>query len=264
MLGIVAAAQVSTEPTVETRTFTNVVTFTVPTETVVSTVTVTQPTTTAAPTTTTAPPASQPDVIVNDPNGVGWVCTGPQDRNLVRITNMAAAADAIQLRNDCQGRIGRIEVSGRFQDCIKINPVAPEPHDLRVDSGFCRATGPPIPAEAHQDCVQAGGGDRITFRNFVFDCVGGGGGNYFIASFNGGTPDRIICDHCAFGPRHPNQIRTPSDPDSGVLNSLVCQSESGRVTFSPASGDKGGNIVPPAPDPSCSFVGLQAYAGGTG
>lgn len=229
------------------------------------TVTVTEPTTTASPPPPPpppppplSPPAPQPDII----QSTQWICRGEQDRNLVRITIANTGADAVQFRVDCRGRIGRLEVSGHFADCVKVSPVEPEAHDLRIESGFCDDQSDPMSGD-HRDCIQAGGGDRILFRNFAWDCEGGGGGNLFIASFNGGTPTRITCDHCAFGPNHPNQIRTPSDPNSGVMNSRVCLSESGRTTYGPASSNLGGNHSPAADSPECTFSSLLAYVGGS-
>lgn len=214
------------------------------------TVTVTEPASTEP------PPPALPDVDADE----NWTCNGPVDLDWVRVTPEDGTVDAVSLRAGCYGRIGKLEVEGRFIDCIKANPPDGGPRNLVIESGFCRATAPPANLSAHQDCIQAGGGEDVLFQNFVFDCIHGGGGNYFIAGFNDGTPHLFLCDHCAFGPRHPNQIRTPSDPDSGVMNSLVCQSESGRAVYLPASGDKGGNFSPAANDPACSFEGLLAYA----
>lgn len=227
--------------------------------TVTETVTVTEPpTTTEPPPTTTEPPPSDGETIIRSSQ---YVCRGAVNIALLRITMSNGSQDAVQFREDCSGRIARLEVSGTFADCLKVNPVSPAPHDVTIESGYCRADAPPS-SGVHQDCIQAGGGRDFAISRFVFDCLGGGGGNYFIASFNGGTPQRFVCTGCAFGPRHPNQIRTPSDPASGVRDSLVCQSLSGRQTYGPASGDMGGNVSPAASDPRCTFEGLLAYVGG--
>jgi hypothetical protein len=140
-----------------------------------------------------------------------------------------------------------------------VNPPAPAPHDITVESGYCRATGP---SGGHFDGIQMGGGRDITLRNFVMDWCCTGGGNVFIQSFNGGAPVNFLCDHCAIGPRHANQVRTPFDASSGVRNSRVCRPSSGRATFLPASGDKGGNSIPDASSPLCSFESLLDYATG--
>lgn len=203
-------------------------------------------------------PPLQPDIVQSSQ----WVCTGPQNRDLVRITLDAGSTDAVQLRQDCSGRIGRLEVIGRMADCIKVSPVSPPAHDLYVGGGYCRATAPPDPG-VHQDGIQMGGGANLHFSNFVWDMLGGGGGNIFIAGFNGGTPTDFACNRCAVGPRHPNPVRTPSDPGSGVSNSLLCAPASGRAVFSPASGDKGGNTIAPLGDPRCTFEGLAAYVNGS-
>lgn len=191
-----------------------------------------------------------------------WRCTSPVNLDLVRVTLSSGSTDAVQLRAGCTGVIRKLEVSGTMADCIKVNPPGGGPQNLVIESGFCHVTGPPA-SGVHQDCIQAGGGANVTFINFAWDCVGGGGGNYFIAGFNGGQPRNFLAIHNAFGPRHPNQIRTPSDPGSGVKDSLVCLSSSGRTTYSPASGNKGGNFSPAANDPQCSWEGLLAYVGGS-
>lgn len=215
------------------------------------------PTTTDT-TTTTDPPPPDGETIIRTTQ---YVCNSAVNIALLRVTMDNGSSDAVQFRSGCTGRITRLEVSGRFADCLKVNPPAPAPHDVVVESGFCRADQPPS-AGVHQDCIQAGGGRDFAFTRFVFDCIGGGGGNFFIASFNGGTPQRFTCDGCAFGSRHPNQVRTPSDPASGVSNSRVCQSSSGRPTYSPASGNLGGNTSPAATSPDCTFAELLAFVGG--
>lgn len=213
------------------------------------------PTTTT--TTTTTDPGDGETIIRTSQ----YVCNAPVNLALLRVTMSNGSSDAVQFRSGCTGTIARLEVSGTFADCLKVNPPAPSPTNVTIGSGFCRADGPPS-AGVHQDCIQAGGGSNFAISDFVFDCLGGGGGNYFIASFNGGTPRNFVCDGCAFGPRHPNQIRTPSDSASGVTNSRVCLSSSGRPTYAPASGNRGGNTSPAATSPDCTFASLLAYVGG--
>lgn len=198
------------------------------------------------------PPASI--VLVNQ----GWTCNSAVDLALVRITG-SASSDAINMRSGCTGRIARLEVEGAFNDCIKINPPAPAPHDVIVESGYCRYTGG---SGGHFDGIQMGGGSDITLRDFVMDWGITGGGNIFIQSFNGGSPINFLCDYCAIGPRHNNPIRTPFDASSGVRNSLACEPNSGRTIFSPGSADKGGNVIAPLGDPRCTFEGLLAYVTG--
>lgn len=191
-----------------------------------------------------------------------WDCVAPVDLDLVRVENTLPNADAVQLRAGCTGRIGRLEVAGVFADCIKANPPNGGVQNLVIESGFCHATAPPG-GGIHQDCIQAGGGSNVSIFNFVFDCgPQGGGGNFFIAGFNDGVPMNYVCDGCAFGPRHPNQIRVNTGTGHGVKNSLVCESESGRASFIPASADLGGNTIAPLGDPRCSFSGLLAAVGG--
>jgi len=215
----------------------------------------------AVPTPPPAPPPPPPPPHTGDQVirvNQNWTCNGPVDLALVRVTG-AFAGDAVNFRSGCTGHIQRLEVSGSFNDCIKVNPPAPAPHDITIESGYCRSSSG---SGGHFDGIQMGGGRDITIRNFVMDWCCTGGGNVFVQSFNGGTPINFLCDHCAFGPRHANQIRTPFDASSGVRNSRVCKPSSGRAVYIPLTGDKGGNVSPEANSPLCTFDSLLAYATG--
>lgn len=209
-------------------------------------------------------PPLQPDLNLTG----AFICEGPVNRNVVTININQPTTNAVQFRTNCTGRIGSLRVTGAFADCIRVAPVQPVAHDVTVQSGWCRVTGPPQ-SGVHQDCIQAGGGRNFLFQNFVWDCTGPGGGQFFIAGFSGGDPDNFTCDHCAFGPRQQNQIRTPSDNGaqgdptiSGVRNSRVCLTS--RAPYLPANGNLGGNETPPGNSAGCTFDGLMAFVGAGG
>jgi hypothetical protein len=201
--------------------------------------------------------------------GQGYTCTGPQDVNLLKVTD-ATNNDSTNLRVNCTGRYGRIEFSGIMADGIKINQVAPVAHDFVVEGGYIFADG--APAGAHQDGVQAMAGTNITIRNVAFDNAGNGGGGAFFVS--GSSASNIVCDHCAFSSDWPNLIRVYGACyvggvrvacGNGVKNSLICEASSGRAVFGGSEdggGNLGGNIVVPANDPRCTREGLLAYVSG--
>lgn len=200
-------------------------------------------------------------------DGSGWRCSGPIDLDLVRVTN--PPGDGVTLAAGCTGRVGRLEVSGvRNGDGIKVqNASSNAARDLTVGGGFVSCAGPPTDG-THQDGIQAMGGRNIVFQRLVIDCYGGGGGNLFIKRGGGGatTPTGVVCEGCAIGPRHPNSVRIEASVASGLRDSLVCQSPSGRrpivVTAEAVSPVNERNTVAPQGDPRCTWEGLLAYVGG--
>ena len=201
--------------------------------------------------------------------GKPFVCKGPINVNRVIVNSPGGGNDALSLATGCTGRIGYINLSGPMADGIKVqNASVNAAHDLVIESGFVHCgehlTG------VHQDGIQAMGGRDLDLRNIAFNCLGGGGGNYFPAK--GGqlvtNPTRIICTHCAFGPLHPNNIQVQDSDQSGVRDSLICRPQSGRNPF--IKGPKAtnvvdvGNIIAPLGDPRCIEEGLINYVEGTG
>lgn len=101
---------------------------------------------------------------------------------------------AIDLIVNINGNGGSI---GPGQDALRFSGTA---HDIQL-SGYaeCGAVAP----GAHQDVMQAGGGQRITAVGLTsgnvntgeFTCRGAGGG-WFITNFNGNDPTDIVCDGC--------------------------------------------------------------------
>jgi hypothetical protein len=184
-----------------------------------------------------------------------WRCIRAVDYDLVRVTS-TGSGDGVQLSTGCTGRIGRLEVTGvRNGDGIKVqNASTNAAHDLVIGSGIVSCSGPSTNG-THQDGIQAMGGRNILFRNLVIDCYGGGGGNWFVNRGGGGatTPTNIRCEHCALGPRHPNQINGATSIGSGVHDSLICRPSSGRNPFAGVQVNTG-NILVSANDPRCANV----------
>lgn len=202
------------------------------------------------------PPPTGDELIVNG----NWTCNRSVNYSLVRVTS-SGSGDAVRLASGCTGHIGRLEVSGaRNGDGIKIqNGDTNAAHDLTIDGGYVSCSGASTDG-THQDGIQGMGGRNIIFRNFVFDCYGGGGGNYFIQRAGSGatTPTNIVCDHCALGPRHPNNVNLGTSVGAGVRNSLICSPTSGRNPFMADSGAQQvvneNNTIVPSNDPRCATL----------
>jgi hypothetical protein len=168
------------------------------------------------------PSAVAEDVIVT--NG-SWRCRGPVDIGVLKVY-APPGGYGVSLEAGCTGRIGRIEIDTWIEDGIKIAPGKGEPSDIVVEGGYVKCHAQAL--GAHQDAVQAGGGDRIRFVGVSFDCYGNS--NFFISSFNGGTPTDIVCDGCYFGPRSANTVYMGGSLRSGTMNSTICYGRT-RVPF---------------------------------
>src|SRR5574338_109631 len=211
------------------------------------------------------PPPPSNDLIVDG----SWTCNKAVNYDLVRVTNHGSG-DAARLASGCTGRIGRLEVSGVINgDAVKIqNADANAAHDLAIESGYASCARSSTDG-THQDGVQGMGGRNIVFSHFVFDCYGGGGGNFFIQRAGSGatTPTNIVGDHCALGPREPNQVNLGTSVGAGVRNTFVCQPLSGRNWFMTDSSAQQvvneNNTVVSSSDPRCATLqSLIAVASG--
>jgi hypothetical protein len=188
--------------------------------------------------------------------------------DLVRITMNNGSQDALVLGSGCTGVIRRVEIQGPMADGIKIqNASSNAAHDLQILGGyvFCG----PAASGVHQDGMQGMGGRNVLFRDLVIDCLGGGGGNFFPAKGGSGatTPTNIVCDHCAFGPNHPNNVQIQTSVLSGIRDSLVCRPDSGRdpivIGSSASQAVNDGNTVVPNSDPRCaSQSSLRSWVSG--
>jgi hypothetical protein len=178
-----------------------------------------------------------------------WTCEGPVNLSLVKIT-MHAEADAIHLRENCSGRIGRIEVDTWTLDGLKVNAPAPAAHDLTIEGGYirchARATG------AHQDGIQAMGGSRITFRNLELNCNSNPNAQLFLAASNGGRPTDIVCDGCFLGSGAGSSLFIATSTRSGARNTLICPGRFDPIRVEGAIEPvNSGNVVLPASDSRC-------------
>ena len=244
-----------------------------PTSTVTDTVTTTVTTTVTEPPTTTTttepdpppppppPPPSGGETIIQ--NGQ-YVCRGQVNIDLLRITMNSPSSDGLVLAAGCTGTIRWLELSGPMADGIKVqNASANAARNVDILGGFVWCG--PAASGVHQDGIQAMGGSDIHLYRVAFDCLGGGGGNYFPARGGSGatTPTRIQCHGCAFGPQHPNNVQIQTSVSSGIEGSLVCRPSSGRnpivigsTAQDPLDRD---NVIAPIGDPRCTREGLLDY-----
>lgn len=177
--------------------------------------------------------AEPKDVVVIQT--VPFTCRGPIDIDLLKVTIGSGGGDAINFNTGCSGRIGRIECDTSSEDCVKVQNASPNAaHDINVFGGYLRSHG--WNSGAHQDCVQAMGGTRIHFFNVAIDCIGPGGGNFFVNKAGSGatTPTDITCTNCAMGPNHQNpaaHVRINNAKNSGITDTLVCRGNTRNPVF---------------------------------
>jgi Ca2+-binding RTX toxin-like protein len=165
------------------------------------------------------PPPSGQRVVEVDKS---WVCRGPVDLDLVKVTMNAGAAgaDAIHLRSNCSGIIRRIEVDTWAGDGLKINATPPAAHDLTIWGGYIRCYD--HPEGAHQDGVQILGGERITIRNVEINCNSGPNAQFFVNAANGGMPTDVVCERCFLGSGAATTLIIGESIRSGARKSLLC------------------------------------------
>ena len=165
------------------------------------------------------PPPSGMSVIQTDKS---WTCTGPVDLDVVKITMTAASSgDAVYLRKDCSGLIRRIEIDTWVADGVKINAPAPAAHDLLIGGGYIRCFD--HVAGAHQDAVQALGGERITFRNVEINCNSLPNSQFLIGGSSAIQPTDVVCERCFLGAGAASTVGIGESVRSGVRNSLLCR-----------------------------------------
>ena len=103
---------------------------------------------------------------------------------------------------------------------MKINAPAPVAHDLVIWGGFIRCYE--HPEGAHQDGIQALGGERITLRNLEINCNSGANAQLFLNGANGGMPTDIACEKCFLGTGAATTLRVSESVRSGARNSTIC------------------------------------------
>ena len=160
--------------------------------------------------------------------------------------------DAIHLRKNCSGTIRRIEVETWARDGVKVNSAEPVAHDLTIDGGYIRCHD--HRPGAHQDGIQAMGGERITFRNLEIRCSSNPNGQLFINSAAGGLPIDIVCETCVLGGGAASTLIVGASVRSGARESLICAGRFHdiRINDTAESPVNTGNQVLPSTDPRCS------------
>ena len=178
-----------------------------------------------------------------------WTCEGPVNLALVKVT-MHVPGDAIYLRENCTGTIGRIEVDTWTNDGLKINAPAPAAHDLPIGGGYIRCHD--APPDAHQDGIQAMGGARITLIGLEVNCNSNPNAQLFIAAANGGSPTDIVCVGCFLGSGGGSSLFVATSTRSGARNTLICPGRFSPIRIEGASSPiNENNTVLPASDPRC-------------
>jgi hypothetical protein len=186
-----------------------------------------------------------------------YECNGPVSLGLVKVTinSGARGLDAVQIGENCSGRIGRIEIDTWSGDGIKVQNAAPVAHDVVVESGYVRChsrTG-----GYHQDGIQVMGGHRIVFRNLAVFC-GGTGVNaaLFIARAGSGasTPTDVVFENGRLGPGAAHTILLSTSLRSGARGTVICPARAVEFDIEPSASSpiNSGNTLAPAGDPRCS------------
>lgn len=192
-----------------------------------------------------------------------WLCNTAVNLDLVRVTITDGDHDAMRFDN-CSGRVGRVEIDTNGLDGLKVRNIEPVAHDLTIEGGYVRCTD--RPEGAHQDGIQAIGGERVTFRNLVVWCGDpadpfGEGVNASALIARGGTeattPTDIVIEHSVMGPGTANGVFIDTSVRSGIRNSVACPDETvaqGPIFIGPGAVDPidVDNEKPPADDPRCS------------
>ena len=194
------------------------------------------------------PPSSGQTVVRVDQS---WTCTGEVNLDLVKVTMRSGNGDAVYLRTNCSGRIGRIEIDTWTADGLKVNAPQPEAHDLTIWGGYirCHDHAPGY----HQDGVQVMGGQRITLRGVEVNCNSGPNAQFFVAGAQGGLPTDVVCDGCLLGSGAAQTLFVSASVRSGARNTFVCAGRfrDVRVEGNARSPVLSGNTRLPAGDRRC-------------
>jgi hypothetical protein len=176
------------------------------------------------------------------------------DLDLVRVTMRTVLDDAIQLDENCSGRIGRVEVETWTADGISVQNHGKVAHDLVVESGYVKCHD--VASGAHQDGVQVMGGLRLTFRDLRVDCLGNA--NFFLAEGGSGasTPTDVVCVGCVLGPNSAQTLFFADSIRSGARQTTICTGrfEAVRVEEGAQSIVEDDNEVLAREDPACADV----------
>ena len=140
--------------------------------------------------------------------------------DLVKVEIRTIQRDAVYLREDCTGRIGRIEIDTWQGDGVKVNVPEPAAHDLVVGGGYirCHAHGP----GGHQDGIQVMSGERITFENLEIRCSSDPNAQFYVSALEPGMPTDVVCDGCLLGSGAAQTLFIDESVRSGARDTLVC------------------------------------------
>jgi Ca2+-binding RTX toxin-like protein len=198
-----------------------------------------------------APPNPGASVILVDQP---WSCRGKVNLDLVRVTLRTTVEDAIQLDQDCSGRVGRVEVETWTADGIKVQNRGVVAHDLVIESGYVKCHA--VAGNAHQDGIQAMGGTRITFRNLRVDCLRNSNLYLSLGGSGATTPTDIVCEHCILGPNSGQTLFYNRSIRSGARNTIICTGRftAIRVNSGAEAPVNTGNTVLPRNHPTCANV----------
>jgi hypothetical protein len=165
-------------------------------------------------------------VLVDQP----WECKGRVDLDLVKVTMRTRKDNAINIHGGCTGRIGRVVVETWTDDGIKVHRGLPAPQDLVIQSGLVVCHQHSL--RVHQDGVQVMAGERITFRNLVVRCAGGGNAQFFVGAVFPAMPTAIVCERCLLGVGKSSGLRIGRSVRSGARDTLICNNLHFAAVFS--------------------------------
>jgi Ca2+-binding RTX toxin-like protein len=148
-----------------------------------------------------------------------WVCRGRKNVPLVKINMRRELSHGIYLRENCSGRIGRIEINTWTGDGVTINRPEPVAHDLVIGGGYIRCHAN---VGGHQDGVQAMSGRRITFRNLEINCNSRPNSQFYPSASPGGMPVDVLCVRCFLGSGAASTLFIDDSIRSGARNTRIC------------------------------------------
>ena len=177
---------------------------------------------------TKPPPVPEDSLVLHDQP---FVCKGPVDIDLVKVTMPSTVEDAIRLDQDCSGRIGRLEVDTWTADGIKVQNHGTVAHDLVIESGYVKCHD--VAGSYHQDGIQAMGGTRLTFRKLSVDCLGNA--NLFVnqGGLKVSLPTDVVCDRCVLGPNSAQTLFVATSNRSGARGTTICEGRFRAVRIGP-------------------------------
>jgi RTX calcium-binding nonapeptide repeat (4 copies) len=173
------------------------------------------------------PPTGNSVVLYDEP----FLCEGPVDIGLVKVTMPSTVQDAMRLAENCSGRIGRIEIDTWTADGIKVQNHGTVAHDLVIESGYVKCHD--VAGSYHQDGIQAMGGTRLTFRKLTVDCLGNA--NFFVnqGGLKVSMPTEVICDRCVLGPNSAQTLFVNTSIGSGTRGTTICEGRYRAVRIGP-------------------------------